>query len=173
MRHFEGLYYDAQGVHQSHLRAKRSVTQENAVHLQFRSHGRPFHLRLRRDLETFHSNVEIQDGLGQPQDVDLSHIYTGRILGEHQIRCVSSSHLVGVNVALIDLQFVSLGEPGSQVFGSLSDGIFHGKIMSPRDGDFYVEKAHYYFPKGANSSFHSVIYHAKDVEDPYADRRTG
>lgn len=69
--------------------------------------------------------------------------------------------------------FLLVGEPGSQVFGSVSDGVFHGKIISPRDGHFYVEKAHYYFPKKANNTFHSVIYHSKDVIDPYAERRTG
>lgn len=65
------------------------------------------------------------------------------------------------------------GEPGSHVFGSLIEGVFQGKIISPRDGDFYVEKAHYYFPKEANHTFHSVIYHSQDVTDPYAERRSG
>ncbi|XP_034249111.1 disintegrin and metalloproteinase domain-containing protein 10 isoform X2 [Thrips palmi] len=143
--HFEGLQYDTDHVHRSHLRAKRSVTTEDAVHLKFRSHGRFFHLRLKRDLETFDDNVEIVGSSGRPERVDLSHIYSGHIQGE----------------------------PGSQVFGSVSDGVFHGKIISPRDGDFYVEKAHYYFPKEANNTFHSVIYHSKDVNDPYAERRSG
>ncbi|XP_052131768.1 disintegrin and metalloproteinase domain-containing protein 10 isoform X1 [Frankliniella occidentalis] len=145
VQHFEGLSYSTHDVHQNHLRAKRSVTRENAVQLQFKSHGRRFHLRLKRDLETFHDDVQVVDGAGERQDVDLSHIYTGHILGE----------------------------PGSHVFGSITNGVFHGRIISPHDGDFYVEKAHYYFPKESNNTFHSVIYHSKDITDPYAERRTG
>ena len=64
------------------MRAKRSVTRENAVHLQLRSHGRHFNLRLKRDLETFHSDVEVVGSEGERHDVDLSHIYKGHILGE-------------------------------------------------------------------------------------------
>ena len=77
-------------------------------------------------------------------------------------------------VWLKPLSFVSAGEPGSHVFGSVSDGVFHGKIVSARDGAWYVERSHYYFPgEGFNASRHSVIYHEDDVEDPYKHLRTG
>jgi len=66
------------------------------------------------------------------------------------------------------------GEPGSHVFGSVSDGVFHGKIVSPRSGAWYVERAHYYFPPHEiNETLHSVIYHEDDVGDPYTDVRQG
>ena len=65
-----------------------------------------------------------------------------------------------------------LGEPRSHVFGSISDGIFEGKIIS-HPASYYVEKAHHYFPKGENTSFHSVIYAEHHVEDPYEHMRTG
>lgn len=66
------------------------------------------------------------------------------------------------------------GEPGSHVFGSISDGVFHGKIISPRGGAWYVEKAHYYFPPHEiNDTLHSVIYHENDVADAYAHLRKG
>lgn len=58
--------------------------------------------------------------------------------------------------------------------GSVSDGVFHGKIVSPRDGAFFVERSHYYPAVHAqNESHHSVIYHENDVGDPYASVREG
>ncbi|EZA49754.1 hypothetical protein X777_11626 [Ooceraea biroi] len=65
-----------------------------------------------------------------------------------------------------------MNDPGSHVFGSVSDGVFHGKIVSPRSGAWYVERAHYYFPPHEiNETLHSVIYHEDDVDDPYTDVR--
>lgn len=64
------------------------------------------------------------------------------------------------------------GEKGSYVFGAISDGVFEGKLVTPR-GKYYVEKAYKYFPDKTNQSFHSVIYAENDVEDPYEDVRTG
>ena len=58
------------------------------------------------------------------------------------------------------------GEPGSHVFGSIINGVFEGSIHSPVDS-FYVEKAHKYFPKESNQSFHSIIYNGKDVDDSF------
>lgn len=72
------------------------------------------------------------------------------------------------------MRFSFSGEPGSHVFGSVSDGVFHGKIVSPRSGSWYVERAHYYFPPHEiNETLHSVIYHEDDVGDPYAEAREG
>ncbi|XP_003425500.1 disintegrin and metalloproteinase domain-containing protein 10 isoform X2 [Nasonia vitripennis] len=146
IRHYEPLTYDAGEVHRNHLRAKRSATRDNAITLKFRAHGRDFRLRLKRDLSTFSDNLVIIGPTSQREDLDISHIYEGHLIGE----------------------------PGSHVFGSLSDGIFHGKIVSPRDGAWYVEKSHYYFaPHERNETRHSVIYHEDDVEDPYESIRTG
>lgn len=65
-----------------------------------------------------------------------------------------------------------LGEAGSYVFGSISDGIFEGKIVSPH-GSYYVEKAHHYFPNDSSRTFHSVIYSENDIQDPYEHIRIG
>ncbi|XP_051173627.1 disintegrin and metalloproteinase domain-containing protein 10 isoform X2 [Leptopilina boulardi] len=146
IRHFEVLNYPTHEVHQSHLRAKRSVTRDNTVSLKFSAHGKDFHLRLKRDLSTFSDNLLIEGPSGQEEDLDTSHIYEGHLEGD----------------------------PGSRIFGSISDGVFHGKIESPRHGAWFVEKAHYYFPSHeVNETLHSVIYHENDVGDPYADIRTG
>ncbi|KAJ8977438.1 hypothetical protein NQ317_000160 [Molorchus minor] len=143
--HYEPLNYDTTDVQRAHARAKRSLVRDNFVHLSFRAHTRDFRLRLKRDLSVFRDSMEVHGPQGRI-DVDTSHIYHG--------------HLVG--------------EPGSVVFGSLIDGVFEGKIVSPKDS-YYIEKAHHYFPeaKHPNRTFHSVIYHEDHVHDPYAHQREG
>ncbi|XP_023703400.1 disintegrin and metalloproteinase domain-containing protein 10 isoform X2 [Cryptotermes secundus] len=144
IRHYEELTYDHDDVHRSHIRARRSVTRDNAVHLRFTSHGRSFNIRLKRDLSTFSNNLVVVGPSGQKEDLETSHIYHGHIIGE----------------------------AGSYVFGSIIDGVFEGKIVSPQ-GSYYVEKVHHYFPKDSNKTFHSVIYSEGDIEDPYEHLRTG
>lgn len=67
------------------------------------------------------------------------------------------------------------GDPGSQVWGSIRDGVFEGVIASELDGTFYVERAHKYFPRHnfTQAGFHSVIYHNDHVDDPYTRVREG
>ncbi|XP_074094703.1 zinc-dependent metalloprotease kuz isoform X5 [Cotesia typhae] len=146
IRHYEPLSYPTEKIHQSHLRSKRSVVHNNVVNIHFNAHSRDFHIRLKRDLSTFSDNLVIEGPSGEIEDMDTSHIYEG--------------HLVG--------------ESNSYVFGSISDGVFHGKIVSPHSGAWYIERAHYYFPHHAiNESLHSVMYHENDVIDPYANIRNG
>ncbi|KYM96177.1 Disintegrin and metalloproteinase domain-containing protein 10 [Cyphomyrmex costatus] len=147
IRHYETLSYPVEEVHRSHLRAKRSINRDSTVTLKFRAHGKDFHIRLKRDLTTFSNNLIIEGSTGERQyNSDISHVYQGNLVGE----------------------------PGSHVFGSVSDGVFHGKIVSPKSGAWYVEKAHYYFPPHEiNETLHSVIYHENDVGDPYVDVRQG
>ncbi|XP_069703411.1 disintegrin and metalloproteinase domain-containing protein 10 isoform X1 [Periplaneta americana] len=144
IRHYEELTYDHEDVHRSHVRARRSVSRDNAVHLYFNAHGRSFNIRLKRDLTTFSNNLVVVGPSGQEEDLETSHIYQGHILGEAE----------------------------SYVYGSISDGVFQGKIVSPK-GSYYVEKAHYYFPKDSNKTFHSIIYSESDIQDPYEHLRTG
>ena len=59
------------------------------------------------------------------------------------------------------------------MFGSVTDGVFEGKIVL-NDGAYYVEHARRYFPpNGTRTRVHSVIYREGDVVDPYAHRRHG
>lgn len=62
-------------------------------------------------------------------------------------------------------------EANSVVFGSIIDGIFEGKIISPKKGNYYIEKSRKYtHPHGHlkdNDNFHSVIYKENDVDNPY------
>lgn len=66
-------------------------------------------------------------------------------------------------------------DPNSQVWGNIQQGVFEGVIKTSSDGTFYVEKAHHYFPEHntSNTGFHSVIYHDRDIHDPYASIRKG
>lgn len=85
IRHYEPLTYDAQEVHRNHLRSKRSATTEQSsglVTLRFRAHGRDFRLRLKRDLQTFSTDLTVVGPGDQPLDLDASHIYQGHLLGE-------------------------------------------------------------------------------------------
>jgi disintegrin and metalloproteinase domain-containing protein 10 len=77
-----------------------------------------------------------------------------------------------ITVTFVCYTYFALGEAGSYVFGSISDGVFEGKIVSPQ-GSYYVEKALHYFPKDSNKTSHSVIYAESDIEDPYEHIRTG
>lgn len=79
---------------------------------------------------------------------------------------------VYISVTCVCYAYFVPGEAGSYVFGSISDGVFEGKIVSPQ-GSYYVEKVHHYFPKDSNKTFHSVIYSEGDIEDPYEHLRTG
>uniref|UniRef100_A0A336LXA8 ADAM10 endopeptidase n=1 Tax=Culicoides sonorensis TaxID=179676 RepID=A0A336LXA8_CULSO len=143
--HYEILDYDRDHIHSSHLRAKRSVTTNHQVDFKFKAHGRNFHLRLKRDIQTFSDNLVVVDSVNGPINVDSSHIYHGTVMGDAK----------------------------SHVFGSLHDGLFEGKIVTGKDS-FYVENARYYFGNDSNSrDFHSVIYNEKDVDDPYSNVRKG
>ncbi|XP_023032359.1 uncharacterized protein LOC6644248 isoform X3 [Drosophila willistoni] len=114
--HYEKLNYDPEHIRTSHHRARRSVTKDHYVHLKFASHGRDFHLRLKRDLNTFSDKLDFYDSNG-PIDVSTDHIYEGEVIGDRN----------------------------SYVFGSIHNGIFEGKIITERDA-YYVEHAKHYFP---------------------------
>jgi disintegrin and metalloproteinase domain-containing protein 10 len=58
--HFEPLNYDTKHLHAKHSRAKRSIGEDQHVHLKFSAHGETFHLRLKRDLTTFSDNLEVE-----------------------------------------------------------------------------------------------------------------
>lgn len=57
--HYETLNYDHHQIHASHSRAKRSVTKDPYVNLKFRAHNRPFHIRLKRDVDTFSDKLVV------------------------------------------------------------------------------------------------------------------
>ncbi|XP_072939687.1 disintegrin and metalloproteinase domain-containing protein 10 [Epargyreus clarus] len=143
VEYFEPLEYDASVVHTHHVRTRRSLDAPD-LRLDFNAHGRSFQMRLRRDLSAFSEDFKVEGSEGELHEVDTSHIYHGELVGE----------------------------PQSAVFGSVTDGVFEGKIVAS-DGSYYVEHARRYFPPNGTRKVHSVIYRDGDVTDPYAHRRHG
>ncbi|XP_044757253.1 disintegrin and metalloproteinase domain-containing protein 10 isoform X2 [Coccinella septempunctata] len=143
--HYEPLDYDTKEVQRMHSRARRSISDNNLVHVEFKAHSRFFRLRLKRDLRVFGDSLEVHGENGKI-DVDTGHIYHGNLVGE----------------------------PQTDVFGSVINGVFEGSIITPK-GRFFVEKAHHYFPisKHPNRTFHSVIYHEDHMNDPYEHLHKG
>jgi len=140
VQHFEGLDYNSKNLHQKHERARRS-TSSPTVHLDFNAHGRRFNIRLRRDTSVFSNDFAVEQSDGSLLYTKPTHIYEGELKGE----------------------------PGSKVRGSIIDGVFAGKISSPK-GNYFVERSDFYFSDP--QSFHSVIYHEKDIDpDPHRHKR--
>jgi len=137
---FQYVAYSKEDVRDQHTRHKRSEPQDNhEVEIYFNSYGRDFDLRLQKDHSVFHKNYVVEGPVG------------------HSLHHLDHTHYEGY---IAD-------EPQSHVFGSLRDGIFDGQISTARDGVFFVERAHRYFPRqNLNSSQHSVIYHEKHIQHP-------
>ncbi|XP_038668837.1 disintegrin and metalloproteinase domain-containing protein 10 [Scyliorhinus canicula] len=137
IRHYEGLSYDTDMLHQKHQRAKRSILHDGQfVHLDFHAHGRYFNLRMKRDTSIFTDDFKMEVS-GEELSYDASHIYTGEIYGER----------------------------GSLSHGSIVDGRFEGFVQT-HQGTFYVEPVERYI-KNRKPPFHSVIYHEDDIDYPH------
>jgi disintegrin and metalloproteinase domain-containing protein 10 len=84
--HYETLDYDADAVAAQHSRHKRNAggeKEELYLQLHFRSHGKPFRLKLKRDTSSFSPDVQFVSHKGHPLNVDTSHLYEGHLQGEH------------------------------------------------------------------------------------------
>ncbi|KAF5907591.1 disintegrin and metalloproteinase domain-containing protein 10-like, partial [Clarias magur] len=137
IRHYEGLSYDTDLVHNRHQRAKRAIShEERFLHLEFHAHGRHFNLRMRRDTRLFSEDFKL-DVSGEETTYDTSHIYTGELYDEQ----------------------------GSLTHGSVVDGKFEG-FINTHHGTYYVEPAERYLGD-KNVPFHSVIYHEGDIDYPH------
>ncbi|XP_065063953.1 disintegrin and metalloproteinase domain-containing protein 10-like [Rhopilema esculentum] len=79
IKHFEELNYDKNDLITRHLRAKRSVSPDYLLHLNFHSHGRYFPIRLKRDITIFSADFTVPDGNHQFYP---SNIYEGWLEGE-------------------------------------------------------------------------------------------
>ncbi|XP_038058241.1 disintegrin and metalloproteinase domain-containing protein 10-like [Patiria miniata] len=130
IRHYEMLNYNLDAVHQQHRRAVRSLGQQN-VELTFTAHKRDFHLRLRRDTSVFLPSVTLETSSGK-EVPDVSYFYNGELAGEE----------------------------GSYCHGSITDGLFQGKIHVGEE-TYAIEPAANYLK---DPESHSVIYEAKDLD---------
>ncbi|CAH1252038.1 ADAM10 [Branchiostoma lanceolatum] len=116
--HYEGLRYSTETLQAKHERVKRAAMGEAThedVHLAFFAHGRDFHLQLSPDNSMFSKDFQLETSRGVKQ-IDLSHIYSGYLVGE----------------------------PGTTMcHGSIINGRFEGFIYTPQ-GDYYIEPAERY-----------------------------
>ncbi|XP_068597985.1 disintegrin and metalloproteinase domain-containing protein 10 [Brachionichthys hirsutus] len=115
IHHYEGLSYDTEALHKSHQRAKRALSpQDGTLQLDFRAHGRHFHLQMKRDTSLFSPDLIIEVS-GEEEPIDTSHIYSGEIFGEK----------------------------GTITHGSVIGGRFEGFIKT-QQGTYYVEPSERY-----------------------------
>lgn len=112
----------------------------NTKFLDFKAHGREFKLRLEPDSDTFHPGL-----------------YTNKRVND-QVKDHVNSALAGY------LE----GEPDSEAFGSIRNGIFEGTIFA-KDGEYTVRPANAYFDKPQD--FHSVIFRAEDEDESVRRKR--
>ncbi|XP_066270250.1 disintegrin and metalloproteinase domain-containing protein 10-like isoform X1 [Branchiostoma lanceolatum] len=116
--HYEGLRYSTETLQAKHERVKRAAMGEAThedVHLAFFAHGRDFHLQLSPDNSMFSKDFQLETSRGVKQ-IDLSHIYSGYLVGE----------------------------PGTTMcHGSIINGRFEGFIYTPQ-GDYYIEPSERY-----------------------------
>ena len=82
LSHYEHLNYDSTLVHESHRRLKRSLDSENSwLNIRFKSHGKNFHLRLKRDTSVFATDHSL-DINGEKQGTsDLGFLFHGNLKG--------------------------------------------------------------------------------------------
>ncbi|RDD44962.1 Disintegrin and metalloproteinase domain-containing protein 10 [Trichoplax sp. H2] len=111
-------------------RIKRSVG-DSPVSLNFRAFDRHFKLRLEPDNGLF-TNDFIVESSGKPYMFDRSIVMKGKLADESD----------------------------SEVYGTIVDDKFHGKIISNGD-EYYVESSKPYF--SSPEKFHSVIYRKSDI----------
>ncbi|XP_071500624.1 disintegrin and metalloproteinase domain-containing protein 10-like [Diadema antillarum] len=137
IRHYEGLDYDRTQVHQQHRRVARSTGIQGAVEIKFSAHGRDFHVRLRRDTETFGRELTVVTSEGEvPYGFADLPMYIGELIGEEDSFC----------------------------HGSVNEGQFEGRILLPSKQQSYsVEPSNRYL---VDADFHSVIFRDEDVVLP-------
>jgi disintegrin and metalloproteinase domain-containing protein 10 len=117
--HYEPLTYDTSLVlsrakrsllpQSSPLLSSQSSPESEPIIIEFKSHGRHFPLRLRRDYSSvFHRDLIIESSDGKPINVNLDHIVSGELAAE----------------------------PRSKVFGAIREGVFEGKNSHSKRSNF-------------------------------------
>jgi len=138
------LRYETLDYDRGSVAAQRSRSSASGVHLSFQSHGKLFKLKLDRDTSVLNADAEFVSEDDARLEVDTSHLYAGYLEDD----------------------------PHSRAYGSISDGVFDGKIYSS-DGIFYVERASKYQLTNTSTGVHSIIYRDDDVLDPYGQHVDG
>lgn len=139
---FETLSYNTAHAEKERVRRASGFSDdasEKPLRIRFNAHNRSFHLVLRPispDEPPFAGDLTV-DHDGEYHDVRPHHfLYEGYVEGD----------------------------PASRVYGSLFDGVFDGHIHLSDGNSYTVDKtAKYYAADERPASFHSVIYHDKQI----------
>ncbi|XP_021377836.1 disintegrin and metalloproteinase domain-containing protein 10-like isoform X2 [Mizuhopecten yessoensis] len=116
IHHYEKLTYSPDTLHQRHLRAKRSLTDQSLV-LRFKAYGKNFDLQLEKAKSIFAPDFKLQHRNGSKMAVDTSFIYEGTVSGV----------------------------PGSFVHGAIVEGVFRGFVVVPGDTTYHIEHSRRFF----------------------------
>ncbi|XP_030856416.1 disintegrin and metalloproteinase domain-containing protein 10 [Strongylocentrotus purpuratus] len=135
--HYEGLDYDTTHINLQHRRVARSTDSQQRVEIKFNAHGRDFHLRLKRDVNTFSKEFRVVTSQGEiPMSFEDAPMYIGELVDES----------------------------GTYCHGSVREGQFEGHILIPKSQESYsVEPSSRYLE---DPDFHSIIYKDEDVVLP-------
>ena len=144
LHYYELLDYDPKSTITIHNRHKRSTSHQNnldKIEISFSAHNQKFQLELKRDYSIFHNEIKIHDG--RNQQLPLNH----------------------GNLNLYDgLVKSSLFSSKGYCFGSISDGIFDGQILTD-EGTYYITKIPPPMSHALNYTAHSIIYHENHVKE--------
>ena len=144
LHYYELLDYDPKTTITVSNRHKRSTSHQNKldkIEISFSAHNQKFHLELKRDYSIFHNDIKIHDG--RNQQLPLNHgnlnLYDGHVKS-------------------------SLSSSKGYCFGSISDGVFDGQILTD-EGTYYITKIPQPIHHALNYTAHSIIYHENHVKE--------
>nr|XP_033812155.1 disintegrin and metalloproteinase domain-containing protein 10-like isoform X2 [Geotrypetes seraphini] len=134
IKYFEKLSYDKDVLDQKHQRARRA-TEEHEKYVHLEFQAYERKFRMRLQSDM---SVFADDfeilGTGTSLPTDVSYIYSGELQDEE----------------------------GSSCYGSIMNGRFEG-LIATKNGTYYIEPAEAH-SKIENSTYHSYIYHEKDID---------
>ncbi|GMT30832.1 hypothetical protein PFISCL1PPCAC_22129, partial [Pristionchus fissidentatus] len=116
----------------------RSAQAEDKIRFEFRAYGRQFKLNLQKipvHESAFLSGATVEFDDETTMIDRAADVYKGTVEGE----------------------------PTSQVFGSIHDGIFEGMVRIDNEKEFWIESS---FRYNSTAPFHSFIYAREEVEMP-------
>lgn len=139
-KRYNKLNYDAQDLHEKHLRVRRSSNEH--IQLSFKGYGKLFEIRLRPKADNYFDHDYIE------------------VLSDDHVKLIPTNQL-----ALYEGEVTNAPKDSSHVFGTIIDGVFSGTIDLKNEGKYFVETVARYLPEEQLESFggHSIIYHENDV----------
>ncbi|CAL1543516.1 unnamed protein product [Lymnaea stagnalis] len=149
--HEKVKYHELIGVHQSHVRNRRSADQdfgELVKEFNFQAFNRSFNCSLTPRLNFFSANFTLTvygaDGVPREQTFRRDHIYVG----------------------------TCNGDTDSEIRGTFKEGIFSGSLSY--QGQVYgIENAKFHIPTNLEDKEQMIVYRASDVIWPEGQQKNG